>query len=83
MWDFCKEICTNDITGRAGGINVHKLLTLEVMGEMEGHCCSWHCWDVGTDPERTDEGSCVEEVQKLLCVIEDAETHDLDVIPSR
>lgn len=82
-WDFHKEICTNNTAGRAGGINVHKLFALEVVGEMERRGSSWLWWDMGTDPWGTDGGSCAEEVQKLLCVTEDAEIHGLEGIPSR
>lgn len=83
VWDFCKEICTNNTTGRAGGINVHVLFALELMGEMERHCSSWLWWDVRTHPQRDDEGSSVEGVQELLFVTEEAEIHDLEGIPSR
>lgn len=50
VWDFCKEICTNNIEGRAGGINVQELFALELMGEMGRHGSSWLWWDMGTDP---------------------------------
>lgn len=41
--DFGKEICTNNVTGRAGGINVHEVFALDLRGEMEGPCSSWLC----------------------------------------
>lgn len=77
---FCKEICTNNITGRAEGWMSMSCLPWNWWVRWKNFS-SWIWWGLGTDPLRAGQGSCAEGVQKLLCVSEDAEIHGLEVIP--